>query len=125
MFLWELPVGVFVILLIIAFSQWRQKRWNRQEQDKELEAYNLYLQLSKKPLEEQAFFLNHSKPFYLRGHLKRLYYFACRRWDESGNLYDDVEEIIRSSWKSQKLRRKVRLRKLWRKVFPSRVVLAA
>ena len=116
-FIWDLPVVVVVIVLIIAFFQWQQKRWNRQEQDKALKAFNLYLQLSKRPLEEQALFLNHSKPFYLRGRVKRLYYFACRRWDESGNLYDDVEEIIRSSRKSRKLRKKVKLRTLWRKVF--------
>jgi hypothetical protein len=125
MLLWELPVGVFIILLFIAFFQWRKKVWDRQEREKEQKALNLYLHLNKFSFEDQAYILNHSKPFYLRGHFKRLYYYACRRWDESGSIYDNVEEIIRSSWKSRRLRRKALARKLWRKVLPSKSVAIA
>ncbi len=122
MFLWELPIGVFIILLIIGFFQWMQKKWGQQEREREQKAYNLYFNMNQHSLEDQAYILNHCKPFYKRGALKRLYYFACRRWDETGAIYDDVEEILQNSWKSRRLRRKVWLRKLWRRVFPSRSV---
>lgn len=112
--MYSLPIGVFIILLIIEFFLWRARRWDKKEREYERTAFNLYLHLTQFSLEDQAYVLNHSKPFYLRGHFKRMYRFACKRWDESGSIYDAVSELLAKSRRSRQRRRCVKLRQAWR-----------
>lgn len=113
---YSLPIGVFIILLIIEFFQWRTRQWDKKEREYERKAFNLYLHLTQFSVEDQAYALNHSKPFYLRNHFKRMYRFACKRWDETGAVFDDVSELITKSRRSRHLRRRVKILHTWKKV---------
>lgn len=109
----ELPIGVFLILLVIEFFQYRQRRWDKKEDDRMVKAFQLYVEMAKYSPEQQASELR------IRGFgTRRLYYYACRRWDESGKVYDNMEEAFQNGRKSRKLRRMVRIRHLWRQLIP-------
>ena len=112
--MYTMPIGVLIILLIIAFFQWRARQWDKKEREYERKAHNLYFHLTQFSLEDQAYVLNHGKPFYLRGYFKRMYRFACKRWDETGSIYDAVSELFVKSRRSRQLRRRVKLRQAWR-----------
>lgn len=114
--MYSLPIGVFIILLIIEFFQWRARQWDKQDKKYEQKAFNLYLHLTQFSIEDQAYVLNHSKPFYLRNYFKRMYRFACKRWDETGAVFDDVSELITKSRRSRHLRRRVKILQTWKKV---------
>ena len=111
---WELPIGVFLIILVIGFFQYQQKRWDKKEDDRMVKAFQLYVEMARYTPEQQATELR------IRGiGARRLYYYACKRWDESGNVYDDMEEALLNGRKSRKLRWIVRLRHLWRRLVPA------
>ena len=118
MFWIELPAGFclcfLTILLVIGFFQWQQRRWNKQMADRTSDAYRLYEAMARYTPEQQATILKS------RGACtRRLYYYACRRWDETGNVYDDMEEALQNGRKVRKLRRIIYIREFWQMLISS------
>ena len=95
-----------MVLLVIGFFQWQQRRWDKGASDRMDEALRLFNEMVRYTPEQQATILKS------RGSgTRRLYYYACRRWDETGNVYDDMEVALQNGRKVRKLRRIVSIRK--------------
>ena len=121
MFWIDLPAGFCLLFILFllgnAFFRNTQRRWDKKEDDRMAQAYQLYVDLARYTPEQRATELKR------RGvGARRLYYYACKRWDESGTIYDDMEEALQNGRKSRKLRRMVRLRHFWYSLFSTKVI---